>query len=80
MTAVLHTCFKGGNENRDAGYWLGFVYNLEVVEELKRSIPHTYRRWDADKSLWWVSAQFENVLKFMFCNFEALVYLQQRML
>jgi len=58
---------------------VGFAYNLEVVEELKSSIPHTYRRWDADKSLWWVSQNYEDVLKKLFSNFEAIIYLQGRM-
>jgi hypothetical protein len=72
----LHTCFKGGDDNKRPGYWLGFQYDIQVIERMKREVPHTDRVWDEGKKLWWVSEAYESVLTEIFGNFYALTKLQ----
>lgn len=72
----LNICYKGGNENGEAGYWFGFHYDLDTVEAIKKSIPHTDRRWNDDKKLWWVSEQYDEKLCDLFPNYYALAHLQ----
>lgn len=72
--------YKGGDEQRREGYWLSFGYNLELVEEIKKQIPHTHRVWDDKKKQWWVSMEYEDVLTKLFTNFHALAHLQGRLI
>jgi len=72
----LNTCYKGGNENGETGYWIGFRYDLDAVEDIKKAIPHTERRWDEDKKLWWVSEAYDAKLCELFPNFYALAHQQ----
>lgn len=77
--ANLTQCIRGGDKDGRSGFIIAFSYDPDTVETLKRVIPHTDREWREDKKVWWVSARFEDALKLMFSNFEALVYLQQKM-
>jgi len=72
----LHTCYRGGNSDKESGFWLGFHYDKDVVEELKKKIPHTERRWNEETKLWWVSEKYDELLQGMFSNFYALIHLQ----
>ena len=75
----LTQCIRGGSQEGRSGFILAFHYDLDVVEALKRAIPHTEREWREEQKVWWVSERYEEPLKSMFGNFEALIYLQVRM-
>ena len=72
----LTQCIRGGSQDKRAGFIIAFPYNQDIVETLKRTIPHIDREWQEDSKTWWVNVKYEWVLKSMFSNFEALVYLQ----
>lgn len=72
MIGILSVCYKGGNEQRQAGYWIGFEYSVQIVQALKAAVPHTQREWHEDKKLWWVSIEYEDELDRLFKNFDAL--------
>ena len=74
--ANLNVCYKGGNADGEAGYWLGFHYDPDTVEAIKKAIPHTDRRWNEDKKLWWVSEEYDAKLCELFPNFYALAHQQ----
>ncbi len=74
----LTVCHPASDQHR-SGFILGFQYDLDVVEELKRRIPHTHRAWDADNKTWWVAKEYEPTLATLFGNFVALTKLQGRM-
>ena len=76
----LTQCIRGGDKDGRAGFLISFQYNQEIVETLKRAIPHTEREWREDSRTWWISIRFEDALKLMFSNFEALAYLQGQLL
>lgn len=76
MAHNLTACIRGGSKEGRAGFIISFPYNEELVETLKRTIPHTEREWREDEKVWWISVRYEDVLKLMFSNFEALVYWQ----
>jgi len=76
----LTQCIRGGDRDGRSGFLIAFHYDLDAVEDLKQSIPHTHREWRENSKTWWVSVQYEAVLKRLFSNFEALVYLQGKML
>jgi len=71
-------CVRAGNESR-FGFEIAFYYNQDIVEELKKRIPHTDRVWKPETKTWWVSAKYEHVLKYLFPNFESLIYLQGKL-
>ncbi len=75
----LTVCQPASDDQHRSGYVLGFQYDLDVVEDLKRLIPHTYRSWDADNKTWWVSKEYEAVLVKLFKNFEALTKWQGKL-
>ena len=75
----LTQCIRGGSQDGRAGFLIAFNYNPELVELIKK-IPHTHREWHEDTKTWWVSEGFEHTLKALFGNFEALVYLQGRLI
>jgi len=47
----MHKCFITKSEFSNF-YSLSFVYNPELVEELKDSIPGEFRRWDPVEKRW----------------------------
>ena len=75
----LTQCIKGGSKEGRDGFLIAFRYDEETVEGLKQAIPHTDREWRPESKTWWVNIDYENQLKSLFPNFEALVYLQQRL-
>jgi len=75
----LTQCIRGGSRDGRNGYLLGFPYEEEAVETLKRSIPHTAREWREAEEIWWVSIEFDEVLRTIFPNFYALAHLQGRL-
>jgi hypothetical protein len=72
----LTQCIRGGDAGGRPGYIIGFQYDPDTVETLKRSIPHFEREWREDSKAWWVSIKYEDVLKGLFGNFEALAHWQ----
>lgn len=76
----LTQCIRGGDKDGRSGFLIAFDYDQDLVETLKRAIPHTDREWRDDDKVWWVNAKYEVALKSMFKNFEALVYLQGRLI
>uniref|UniRef100_A0A6M3JIJ5 Uncharacterized protein n=1 Tax=viral metagenome TaxID=1070528 RepID=A0A6M3JIJ5_9ZZZZ len=52
-----------------AGYSIGFDYSPEIVELIKKKIPHTARNWNADKKEWWVNEEYLNELNAIFPGF-----------
>ena len=75
----LTQCIRGGSENNHSGFIICFHYDEQVIETLKRNVPHTEREWREDKREWWVSERYEGVLRHLFTNFEAMIYLQGRL-
>ena len=75
----LTQCIKGGSLEGESGWLIKFEYNVELIEELKRAIPHIHREWREDSKTWWVSEEYNDVLKSLFGNFEALAFLQGKM-
>ena len=76
----LTQCIRGGSQDRRNGFIIAFNYDPDMVETLKKTIPHTHREWRAESKTWWVSLSYERELKRMFGNFEALVYWQGTLL
>jgi len=72
----LSQCVRHGDAEGREGYLLAFAYDEATVEKLKTSIPHTERNWNPETKTWWVSREYEEVLRRLFPNFEALAYLQ----
>lgn len=72
----LTQCVRGGSQEGRPGYLLWFYYDQDFIESLKQSIPHMEREWREGSKCWWVSGDYENELKRLFSNFEALVYMQ----
>lgn len=53
---LVATAYRGGLDgDARAGWWIGFAYDRETVERLKRAIPHTDRSYDATRRLWWIA-------------------------
>ena len=75
----LTQCIKAGSDAGRSGWLIKFEYNLELIEKLKRAIPHTEREWRPDNSEWWISENYNNALKHLFGNFEALAFLQGKL-
>jgi len=72
----LMQCIKGGSQDGRPGYLIAFNYDVEIVETLKRSVPHMHREWREEHKIWWVAAEYDAVLDGMFGNFNALAHLQ----
>jgi len=72
----LAQCVRGGSKDGQSGFIISFRYDQDLVEALKQSIPHTYREWREEDKTWWVSVEYEHILRNLFPNFEALIYLQ----
>jgi len=75
----LSMCIKAGDEIMREGYMIAFNYNEQAVEDLKRLVPHTARRYYPASQQWWVSVEYEGVLNEIFCNFDALAHRQGRL-
>lgn len=79
MSALVRVAFRGGDENERAGWWIGFTYDREVIDRLKRAVPHEWRTFDGAARLWWVGEQYEHELLRIFgASFNA--HLQQAQL
>jgi len=76
MSSTLTMCIHSGSEDRRKGFRLQFNYDIDLIERLKRAVPHTEREWYPDIKTWWVSENYETVLTEMFSNFHALIHLQ----
>ena len=74
--ASLTQWSRSGDIDGRSGFVIGFHYDQDLVEKLKQAIPHTEREWRENTKVWWISNQYEDALKSLFSNFEALVYLQ----
>jgi len=72
----LAQCIRGGSQDGKSGYIIAFHYDADLIEKLKRTIPHTDREWREDSKTWWVSIARESELMAMFSNFEALAHWQ----
>ena len=64
--ARVRVAFRGGDQDERAGWWIGFDYDVDVVERLKRRVPPTQRTWDGASRLWWVSSWYEHILLELF--------------
>ena len=78
--AYLTQCIRGGSAQGKAGYLLKFWYDVDTVEALKNAVPHTEREWRETATEWWVSEAYTEQLKKLFSNFEALIFMQRRLL
>jgi hypothetical protein len=72
----LTTCYRAGNAAMKPGYVIGFAYDEEAVEAIKKRIPHTEREWRSQYKVWWISEKYESVLDELFGNFDALAHQQ----
>jgi len=75
----LTQCIKAGDSNGRPGWLIRFNYDRDLIEQLKTSVPHTEREWHPDSSEWWISEIYNDSLKGLFGNFEALAFLQGKM-
>lgn len=75
----LTQCIKAGGEDGRLGWLIKFDYNIEVIEKLKLTIPHTSREWQGESYEWWISEAYNAELKQLFSNFEALAFLQGKL-
>lgn len=66
---TLKVCFRGGDARERPGWYLGFPYDADVVERLKRRIPASMRAWDPAAKLWWVHAEHEETVADLFPDF-----------
>jgi len=76
----LTECIKGGSKDGKEGWLISFNYDPVTVEMLKCAVPHLSREWREQSKSWWVSSEYSNTIKGIFSNFEALAYLQGRLL
>lgn len=51
---MLKHAYRAGYEGRP-GYKIVLDYDADLVEALKRRIPHTERTWNPEYQYWWVS-------------------------
>ncbi len=70
--AYLTQCVRGGSQNSRPGYLIKFDYDQDIVERLKKNVPHIDREWRPLCSTWWISEDYEPILDTMFGNFKAL--------
>jgi len=75
----LTQCIKAGSHEERPGWLIKFDYDLKAIQSLKESVPYTEREWRPDTYEWWVSESYNDVLKKLFGNFEAMVFLQGRL-
>ena len=50
------------------GWLIAFQYDADLVEALKRAVPHTDRSWYEDNREWFVKETYEPVLRRLFSN------------
>ena len=75
----LKSWVRGGNAKGEAGYWLAFDYDPDIIESIKQTIPSQFRVWDADKKEWWVSEYCEKQIDDIFKGFLQAVIVQKRL-
>lgn len=76
MNRPLRLCYRSAHEGRP-GWRLASEYDAEVVELLKRLIPHYARTWSPIEKEWWVDSEYEGKLVEIFgAAFE--VHLRQK--
>ena len=75
----LTQCIRGGSQDKRNGFIIGFHYDQDVVENLKMTIPHTDREYYPASRQWWISIAYEDVLKKLFSNFDALAHKQGKL-
>ncbi len=67
----LESCVWAGSRSGIPGWRIMFQYDVAIIEDLKRMVPHTAREWDKQSGTWWVSKDFEYELAAVFPNFMA---------
>ena len=75
----LRTWVKGGSSKGEAGYWLAFAYDPDIIQRLKETIPSYLREWNNDKREWWVSEYCEKEINDIFKGFLQAVVAQKRL-
>lgn len=53
-----------------AGWAIHFAYDEVVIVELKRRVAPEDRSWNSETRLWWVAAEYEDVLLDLLPEFE----------
>jgi len=71
---------RGGNSKGEAGFWLYFDYDTEIIDQIKRTIPALLREWNPDKKTWWVSELCEKSINDIFKGFLEAIVAQKRLL
>jgi len=69
MNPRLTQAYRGGDANQRPGWFIAFAYDVDVVERLKRAVPHTDRTWSGEAKLWWISEKYESQIDGLFVNF-----------
>lgn len=64
----LRQAYRHGWNGRP-GWRISFDYDEELVELLKRAIPHTDRAWYPDEKEWWIAEEYADVLERLFPDF-----------
>jgi len=64
--------YRAGLNDR-SGWCLAFKYDDQLVERLKRRIPHTSRAWLPSAKEWWVASEYEQEVLELLPEFEAFL-------
>jgi hypothetical protein len=75
----LKNWHKGGNSDGEAGYWLEFTYDPEIIQKIKETVPSHMREWNPDKKLWWVSELYEKQINNLFPGFLEAMTAQRKL-
>lgn len=67
----LKTAYRSGDVHGRPGWRIGFEFDPEKIEALKRAVPYTERSWSESEKLWWVSIEYEDEVLRLFPAFEA---------
>ena len=71
---MLTECVKSGNAEGRVGWRIKFDYDADIIETLKKRVPHTEREWNPDERYWWVGDEYQETLKLLFRNFESFLF------
>lgn len=75
----LKNWYKGGSSKGEAGYWIGFAYDPDIIQRLKETVPSYLREWNDEQKQWWVSELCEKQINNLFPGFLEAVVAQRKL-
>jgi len=70
---------RGGSSRGEAGYFISFDYDAELVEQLKKTVPSFLREWNPETKQWWISELCEKAINDLFPGFLEAVVAQKKL-